>query len=563
MKLSHSSPAFLEDSGGLASHQNQAVVFKSAQPLRTLASASSPFIAIACSEDAERELGNVYRQRHCIVIRPRNAVDPEPDIALELLGREGFETALTDMGIPPDEIDRLSRESGRSPTVLRRRLSPIDAIRKPQWAKDQEIGRRLIPIALVGAWDTESEADRKILAKLSGDSYSKVEEIITDLRLMEDTPVWSIGKHRGLVSKIDALFAVSCLLGKNDILRFIKLAKRVLSERDPSLDLPEDKRWASAMYDKVRDHSNTLRNGICETLVLLSIHGNALFQDRLGLNIQELVSDLIGNLLKPLNIDTLLSHESDLPSYAEADPTKLLSLIEADLRQPNPVVLELLKPCASSGFGNCTRTGLLWALECIAWNPIHLARVSTILAELSKIEIIDNWANTPIASLNSIYRSWLPQTAASLDYRIKGLEMLVQRFPDIGWEICMQQFGPGMQIGISNYRPRWRADASGVGQVVSKQERLKFARKALDLVLSWTHPYDSSKLGDLVDRLNAIHSEDESPVWALIEKWSNKETKQSEKAKLARAYSPRHTCQTNSRNNAGDSRFGLDCLREA
>lgn len=68
----------------------------------------------------------VYRNHHSIVVRPRNAVDSEPDIALDLLRHDGFEKALAAMKITGDAVERLARESGMSPTILRRRLSRVD-----------------------------------------------------------------------------------------------------------------------------------------------------------------------------------------------------------------------------------------------------------------------------------------------------------------------------------------------------------------------------------------------------------------------------------------------------
>ena len=114
-----------------AGADSRAVVFESASRLRTLAQSSSPFIPIVYSDEAEREIAALYRQRHCIVVRPRNAVDREPNVAVELLGHAAFEHALADMGVERERVDRLARESGRSPTVLRRRLSQIDAIKEP------------------------------------------------------------------------------------------------------------------------------------------------------------------------------------------------------------------------------------------------------------------------------------------------------------------------------------------------------------------------------------------------------------------------------------------------
>ena len=494
-------------------------MFESAQTLRKLASSSLPFIAIACSEKVERELATVYRQRHCIVVRLRSEVHQEPYIALEPLAREAFETALGDMGIERDDFDRWARESGRSPTVLRRRLSKFDVIRRPQWAKDRETARRLIPIVMVGAWHAESEADRKILCDLSGGCYSKIEETITDLRDIEDCPVWSVGKHRGVVSKIDALFAINESLIEKDLTDFIGIANDVLSEPDPSLDLPVDQRWSAAIYNKVRKHSPTLRTGICEALVLLSIHGNNLFQSRLDIDVEELVADLIERLLVPLTLEKLLSHENDLPHYAEAAPKEFLSLCTRDLRQPESALQDVLNLAGTDPFGYDPRTSLLWALECLAWNPKNLSHVSRILAELSKTNINDNSANRPSDSLWAIYRSWFPQTAASLDDRITGLKMILREFPDIGWNICMQQFGNDLQMGMASYRPRWRSDASGVGQLAGDQERFKFEDKALKLALS-RREYDIRKLGDLIERLDAISQEDRNIVWSLVDTWA-------------------------------------------
>lgn len=520
-----------QDSDIATQSQDLAAVFESAETLRTLSSSSSPFIPIVCTEEAERELPAIYRRFHCIVVRPRNAVDSEPDIALDLLRYDAFEKALGAMGIDSHEAERLARESGHSPTILRRRLSKVDAIRTPQWAKDAETARSLIPMTLVGAWHAESKADCKVISVLAGRPYQDVEQAVARLLQFDDCPVWCAGHYRGLASKIDSLFAISKSVTQRDLTEFFLLAEYVLSESDPALDLPEDERWAAGLYGKVRDHSAALREGICETLVILSVHGNNLFQDRLGIDVDAQVARLIRKLLTPLTLNKLLSHENDLPRYAEAAPDEFLKILEADLQQHEPVVLGLLKPADSGVFGRCPRTGLLWALECLAWKPQNLPRVTTVLAQLSRTKINDNWGNKPTASLEAIYRAWMPQTAASLGERTKALEMLAKRFPDVGWQICIEQFDPGPQVGHYSYRPRWRSDASGAGQPVTRKEWYEFARKALDLALAWPK-HDEKTLGDLVERLDWMSAEDQSAVWDLIDGWSVAETDDEAKANL-------------------------------
>ena len=140
-----------------------------------------PFIPIVHSEDVERELADAHRRLHCIVFRPRNAVDRAADIALDLLGYDAFEKALTAMGIEEGDIDRLARESGRSPTILRRRLSKNAAIRTPAWAGDDDTAKTLVPMALIGAWHAEPEADREIVSYVADRKYEAIEDDVARL----------------------------------------------------------------------------------------------------------------------------------------------------------------------------------------------------------------------------------------------------------------------------------------------------------------------------------------------------------------------------------------------
>ena len=519
---------FQED-GIAARWQDLPAVFESTEALHKLAASTAPFLPIVHTDSAERELATVYRQRHCIAVRPRNAVDSEPDIALDLLDHDAFERALADMDVEGNEVERLARESGRSPTILRRRLSNIPAIRTPEWAKDEGIARGLIPMALIGAWHDKSNADREVLSFWGNGGYERIEEDIARLLQLDDAPVWSIGQYRGVASKIDALFAIGRYVTGKDLDDFFLLAEYVLAETDPALDLPEDERWAAGIYGKIRNHSAVLRNGICETLVILAVHGNHLFRVRLGTDVEGRVSSLVRKLLTPLTLDKLLSHDKDLPNYAEAAPDEFLRLIEEDLQRTQPVVLGLLKPVESGVFGTCLRSGLLWALECLAWR--RLGRVSAILAQLSRTAIDDNWTNNPINSLAAIYRSWMPQTAASVDERMQSLETLTNRFPDIGWQICIAQWDPSPQIAIPSHLPRWRSDASGAGRRATPEEYHEFRYKALDLVLAWPE-HDEKTLGDLVERVHAIPDEAQVKVWNLIDEWAESEINDKAKASL-------------------------------
>ena len=520
--------ACLFDNKDLHQFKDRAAVFTSPEVLKKLVASSVNFIPIVHSHDTERELGDAHRRLHCIAFRTRNAVDTKADITLDLLSHDAFEKALTVLGLEREKIERLARESGRSPTVLRRRLSENDAIRTPEWACDDKTAKDLVPMALIGTWHAESEADREIVSYVADRKYEEIEDGVARLLGFDDSPVWSAGRFQGVTSKIDALYAIANRVISADLDRFFTAAEYVLSESDPALELPEEKRWAAPLYGKKRNHSSALRESICDTLVILSVHGNDLFQSRLGINIEDWGEGLIRRLLTPLTLEKLLSHDHDLPRFAEAAPGVFLSLIEEDLQSKDPIVFGLLKPVDST-WASPSRTGLLWALECLAWKPQNLPHVSSILAQLSQQKIDDNWMNKPGASLRAIFRSWMPQTAASVGDRVKVLEMLIKRFADIAWAICIAQIQPGSRTGFPTYRPRWRSDASGAGQVVTRKERYDFERKALDLLIAWPS-HDEKTLGDLIESLSRMPEKDQTKVWDLIQEWSQNATESAKAA---------------------------------
>lgn len=496
---------------------------------RKLASAApGSMVMVATSLDVERELGTAYKSFHIIVVRPRNAVDTDPDIRLDLLSHSEFKAALEKMGLDEERVERLGRESGRSPTILRRRLAVSAAIRTPEWARDSERARKLVAATLVGAWHHASKADVEIVGFLA--TGHDTERDVSAFVQLDDAPVWSIGNYRGIASKIDALFAIAPFMVREDLENFLFVAECVLSERDPSLDLPEDKRWFASLYGKDRSHSGAISKGIAETLVLFAVHGNDLFFKRLGFDVESAIAAFVGRLLEPVSLDRFLSQNHNLPLLAEAAPEAFLSIIERDLRKERAVI-GLLAPAESGVFGSgCPRTGLLWALETLAWRADLFIRVVDVLGELSMKRIDDNWVNKPENSLADILRSWLPQTAAPIECRIAALERLAQTFPEVGWRICIAQL-ESHQTGSYSHRPNWRNDASGAGRGVPNCERAQFVRKSVDVALSWPH-HTEQTLGDLVEHLQSLPEDVQTRVWQLIEEWAGHQNDDTRKAAL-------------------------------
>ncbi|SEM89178.1 HigA family addiction module antitoxin [Palleronia pelagia] len=511
---------FNHSAGGLAQQRDRIIAFTKPGPLSRLAAKTSRFIPIITNREVEKELSETGQKLGGIVITPRTTEGVEKDVVLEPLSGEAFRVGLEKMELSRDAISKLSNESGRSLTVLRRRLSTSDAIRKPEWSNQSDLAKFLFPILLAGAWNSRNKTDCIVLCELAGiDDYRDLEDHFSKLLSLNSPPVWAVGAFRGVVSKIDALYAICNWINEDELRRFFSVADLVLSERDPSLDLPEEDRWAAHIYDKRREISGSLRDGISDSLALMSMHGKELFFSRTGVNTEHLCSNLVRDLLVPLNDDLLESQASDLPIYAEAAPDTFLKILEDDLDSDEPVVFSLIRPAGTGMFGRNPRTGLLWALENLAWSANYLPRVVNILVRLSEIKLDDNWVNKPVETLRSIFRSWLPQTAASIEQRIALMNRMIAENPDVAWTICKAELDPSPGFASPNHKPRWRDDAFGHGEGATRRERNEFVIFCIESALKWPS-YDVDIMCDLIGLEDFVTDEHNEQMWGVVNAWA-------------------------------------------
>lgn len=500
--------------------RDSCVIVTTNAALKRLRMVPSQFIPIVYSESVERDLGGDYGRKPSIVVRSTQLTHAEPDVIVEVPKHADFREALRAMGLDRERAERLALESGRSPTVLRRRLSKNLAIREPGWACNEDFAPALVPLTLVGTWNAKSPADRDVVARVTGLEHELVDKQFSRLLLHDDPPVWTADGYHGLTAKVDALFAIAKWITVSDIDRFFSSAETVLSEADPALDLPEGERWLAQVRGKVRAHSRAIRASISETLVLLSIHGDRLFGRRLGVGVEGRVRGLVWKLMSPLTSDKILSHLGELSHFAEAAPDAFLKLLEDDLRQEQPAVMTLMLP-TSGLFGTPMRTQLLRALEGLAWNAETMPRVCVILAKLSTRHIDDNWTNKPEASLHAIFRPWMPQTRASVEQRLKVVRALSISSPTVAWSLCIRpvKHMHRQQAGMYSHQPRWRDDASGAGEPVLRSDYDAFIRGIIELMLAWP-AHTEQTIGDLVECMGTLREPDEVAVWSLIDAWS-------------------------------------------
>ena len=512
--------------------KESAVVVSTPDALRRTAAATTGSVIAIDNEDVEKAAGPYLNSHHIVAVRTKKSIEKDADIELSQADSDSFRFALDDMGYAHEEVSALSAQTAQSPTILRRHLSTLPALKSPDWSKEgSALTRKLIPVLLAGAWNKSNEWDRTIVSGLAqGASYEQVERDMLDLLALPDAPVWAIGNYRGIVCRRDALFAVhSSLLGA-DIEAFLNEAEFILSEDDPALDLEPEKRWSAGIYGKKREISGSLRQAIGDMLVLLAVYGDELMKGRLD-KIAPRIDRLVERLLLGKAYRNLVALSSDMQSLAEASPSSFLSAIEADLVRTDSQTLLMLRPVSPGGFDSPDRTGLLWALEILAWDQAHYLRVVRILTALSEVPITDNYMNKPENSLESLVSCWHPETCVEIDGRIAALKVIVSESPEVGWRICLAQVAQHHRMATPNLRPTYRQIMRSGPRHMTNIEMYQMCDAALDLMLSWTAP-DTEKLGELLKIANQLSDADQQRLIGKVEEWLAVEPEDDAKSKL-------------------------------
>jgi hypothetical protein len=454
-----------------------------------------------------------------VVIVPHAAGDTttQPkgtEVLLERPSIYEFEKALVAIGMEESDAKRYALSTGRSWTVLRRQRATNLAIRSPEWL-DAPQSASLSLLCLLGTWSADKEADRQVVARLASRPYEDIERELQQLALLDDAPLLRIGAVWKAKSPLELLSLLGGRITRSELDRFFLIAQEMLVAPDPQLELPDDQRFAAAVYGKVHPYSGLLFKSVCDSLVKLAVRGPEQAGLR-ALEIEARVGQFVHGLLDAADAQRWLSLASHLPMLAEAAPSHFLTAVEKSLRLPNQPVTRLLSESSTSGIsGRCWHAGLLWALETLAWSPTQLARVALVLAQLTRTPIAGNWGNTPGRSLFGLFRSWLPKTAAGISDRIKVLDLLISKEPNTAFGLLDGLTAPGSQTAMDAARPKWRDDDAGAGRSVTyaEMDEMHAAAKERLFQLSASNP---SRIATLLQNTRKDEPEEVFKVLALM-----------------------------------------------
>ena len=392
------------------------------------------------------------------------------------------------------------------PWKLRKILSNSDKHQTNSDWNQHEYASDLAIANLLGVWNELNEADLEIVCQLAnGEDYTKW---IPKLREMLQQAISPITFINGRWQVIDRKGMWQALGGRifDDTLESLKqCAVTVLSERDPQFDLSPDERYAANIYGKVLKYSTGLRKGLAETLALLGTNPDALknfSRQHQGWKPKDTADLAVREILKDADWALWGSLDDLLPVLAEAAPDEFLDAVENALGQ-SPCPFDTLFSQERGGVGGRNYlTGLLWALETLAWDAEHLVRVCVSLGELAERDPGGNWANRPANSLTTILLPWQSNTTAPINKREVAVKTLMDEVPDVAWNLLISLLLYQMSFGTR--KPEWMDTVlDGWEDRVTQEKHSKQVASYAEIAISMASN-DIDKLAQLVGDLDHL-----------------------------------------------------------
>lgn len=431
---------------------SRAVVLSREVQFREIGRTEGPLLLVYQGTDLD-SLSAPARTYHTYLALARGSYAGEPNSRLPFASRSEFQTGLENMGFPRENAARLAVESGRSVSVLRRRLTNGPR-RVPAWAEPDR-ARLLLPALLAGQWDEAQPGDQDVLARLAGKPYAALSAELVTLNAAPESPCRSSGTCWRLTSDRGAWFLLARYLTAQDLEGFLQISLEVLAAPDLRRELPPEQRWAASFFGKPREHSDGLRHGLASRLALMAVFGEDAGAPT-RLQIADRAAIIVSALLHGADRERWATAADLLPTLAEAAPEAFLAAVEQSLGQPQPTIMVLFEEIAGPIGASSEHTGLLWALEGLAWEPLRLGRAALILARLGRLDPGGKLTNRPLASLRHLFLFWCPQTGATPAERQEALEMLLAREPQTGWKLLLSILPSNHETCFPNHRPKWR-----------------------------------------------------------------------------------------------------------
>jgi hypothetical protein len=471
---------------------------------------ATPTNLIPRFEETQPLYSAVSKGHHVLIPLGADDTFNQEIISLPTIDRDGQVNSLIKSGISKDDAEKYSRESGRNITILKKLIGFPHA--KTKWIETENI-RDIVPALLLGRWNESFVGDIELIEKLSGVKYSDYIVTLTKWKNLEESPLIQIGETWRLTSPLDLWTSLSLHLTQKDFQSIQECFSIAFKNGNPIIE-PKDKDDFAVFYNKQRKFSNWSREGMTQSLILVGRFGEGLKIPNLS-NPQLWVDSIILDLLNNASGELWISVDHELPLISEASPISFLKSASNSFLKEQPEIMDMFKEVDGFLHSTSHHTGLLWALEGLAWLPEYLREVGLILLKLSRLDPGGNLANRPINSISEIFKSWHFQTLTPFRERMEILKYITEKEKEKGWTLLIRMLPDHHGVGHPTHKMRWRIFDKNLNLSYTYEEIWDTHSYVVSLLLN---QFDNNeiKFSQLIDETVNLSPQDRKKVldWA-------------------------------------------------
>jgi len=472
---------------------SRTIISTSIESFRMINLSKIPLLLIVMFEEKDIVYSGVSNGHHVLMPLGGDEQIFGTEISLPSISRDGLIDALITMGLSETDASRYARESGRNVTILKRILKfPSKNL---NWATSDN-ARDVIPAMLLGRWDESYSGDRELLGSLAGEEYDSYIKKVSKWRSADVFPFIQIGDLWRLTSPMDTCSVLLKFLLKADfeilsrVFDIVFTYESKIGQSDTPNDLSLFNSFSRPYYSKWS------REGLIQSLVLINLYGKGLSITS-DISPAEWVDEVIYKLLGNASSKQWISLNSELPLLAEASPASFIKSVFNSLSDENRPILEMFKESNSLYIPSGNYTGLLFALEGLAWIPQHFYEATFLLGKLASLDPGGRLSNRPINSLKEIFKPWRFQTLATFSDRMTVLGKILEKEAEVGWELLMDMLPAKHQNAKSTHRLRWSAFNENFDIVYTYKELFETHEYVVDLLIE-TFDNSEKRLRDLI-----------------------------------------------------------------
>lgn len=361
-------------------------------------------------------------------------------IILPQLNRNKSRQALLGLGINDAAVTKIVKDADCRLNLIREALG--FEVSKPSWVKPENRDA-LIPALLSGKWNKRYIGDQLFVEDLSGKTIEALVDSIqliqsdSEVKFLKPKPktekVFS-DQEKSLSTRINWGY-LNSFITKSWLEKFGQLAPVIFADENPDIRKSLEGLNFKIYQQEEPGFSSSLKEGVLESLFYISQISDCPVNEQM--NVKGFVDQVIAEILNTKSLDHWRSLDKYLPLIAEISPEIFFGRLNDMLEHNEEELKELLEVTGDHHiFPIQYHTGLLWALETLAWIPNDFVSSVNALFLLNELHSEGRTGNSPESSLLKILTLQEPQTFASFKEVKEAISGLVKQNTDKGWKLA-------------------------------------------------------------------------------------------------------------------------------